>query len=304
MEETTEDTAKPDDRITTKLDKRITRLEHIFEGLAIVAVVLTISGFFGAYQLSSARGDIEKLSNDVKQARSEVEGLSKEVTQIVGEARGQLNNAADSAKKAIEEPIQKVDGRVDDLKSRVSLLEQRLPMLIDEIMYTSELATGKVLTAADVSLLNLREQMAQMQVQLQAIDSSSAVQNDSSTRQNVGPPARPFSLPFQNRPRSQLMTWLSSLEPGKNAVVIGSYDSAEKALEVARKLRRRFPELFFPFVTTTLHSKYRNENIFWDGKYFAVYVGGLYDQSSAERLKKYALDKGLPKDSFVAKVLR
>jgi len=98
---------------------------------------------------------------------------------------------------------------------------------------------------------------------------------------------------------TDLKEFLSRLEPGQQAVIIGSFRRLEDAKNEVARMKAGYPELF-SVQTGRSQIDERWEGIYTDGRYFIVYIGGLYSVDSANALRRKAIEElGARKDSFI-----
>jgi len=100
----------------------------------------------------------------------------------------------------------------------------------------------------------------------------------------------------------ELNSFLSQLEPGEWAVIVGSYKNKTLAEDEIQKIKAKYPELFLPQASEIYKRYYDNygEAKYFDGKYWAIYIGGFYSYESANLLREKAIaELGLDEDSYL-----
>ena len=98
--------------------------------------------------------------------------------------------------------------------------------------------------------------------------------------------------------------FMSRLDHGDYIVVVGSYDSPEKARRHVKNIRAKYPELFYPQIGSSIPKGYKGGIYLSVNKRWRVYIGGLYTADSARKLRNYAIKKlhGFRKDIYVTNI--
>ncbi|WP_207682122.1 SPOR domain-containing protein [Desulfonema magnum] len=101
--------------------------------------------------------------------------------------------------------------------------------------------------------------------------------------------------------------FLSQLELGDWAVIIGSYNNEDLARKEIERIKARYPELFISCLSSELHNQYCNdygEGKYFDGRYWRIYIGEFYSKESANLLKEKAIQEmEIPDDVFIRSIL-
>jgi hypothetical protein len=102
--------------------------------------------------------------------------------------------------------------------------------------------------------------------------------------------------------RTELGKFMSQLVHGDHIVVVGSYSSREKARKHVKNIRAKYPELFY-YPQSSIPKRYKGGIYLSFNKRWRVYIGGLYSQKSANKLKNYAIGKlGFKKDAYIDEI--
>jgi tetratricopeptide (TPR) repeat protein len=98
----------------------------------------------------------------------------------------------------------------------------------------------------------------------------------------------------EKTPLGQLM---SQLETGEQIVIIASHPNRWEAQKALKKLKAKYPELFYP-QTEALPERVKN-NLYQNGEIWEIFISGFYSYPSAKSLEEEVIKLELIKDTFI-----
>jgi hypothetical protein len=110
------------------------------------------------------------------------------------------------------------------------------------------------------------------------------------------------SEPSTDTTDTALAKFLSQLEAGNYLVIVASWETEASAQKEVEEIKAKYPELFSPQLDSDLQSRYYDkygEGKYFDGKYWAIYIGGFYTYENAYLLREKAVKELGMKDAYV-----
>jgi len=106
-----------------------------------------------------------------------------------------------------------------------------------------------------------------------------------------------------NSNNTSLKQFLDQLEKGDRAVVIGSFDEKQNAIQKKEYVDKEYPGIFFSNSVNPLHQKLLNKygvGVYPFKNHWRLYLGELYSYDSATLLKEKVRELGIARDTFVS----
>ncbi len=100
--------------------------------------------------------------------------------------------------------------------------------------------------------------------------------------------------------KTELGKFMSQLETGDQIVIVGSYRNPLDADKKLKKLKAKYPELFYPQFDLLSDNRVK-DNIYQHDNLWEIFISGFYSYNSANALKTKVLEFKLVEDAFIRK---
>ncbi|MDM8560383.1 ATP-binding protein [Candidatus Parabeggiatoa sp. HSG14] len=271
-------------------------------------------------ELWQQRGDIALAKNDLKTALEIYQnlGLNKKVTELEQQIRDRFFNLTKTLKQRKKEKHRYYAGFFMLLlislgtvgwfyQGQLKHFSQQMLGPVESIAQFGqtkqqlEQATGKIVQLEQ--LLISQQQLEQADGKIEQLKKSlkqanrKVAQLEKSLEQ-----ARAEIVPLKEEliklsPRIGLKKFISQLEKGDQAVIVGSYNKQQDAEQQLKKLKTLLPELFY--AQTELLPNQSSSNIYQADNIWEIFISGFYSYKSAKVLKKRVLRFEQIEDAFI-----